>query len=58
MKAKKKKGICACVIGKNENLYIEEFIEYYKSIGFDKIIIFDNNEKNGEKFKNIIKNKV
>jgi hypothetical protein len=35
--------ILLCSVGKNENLYTKEFVEYYLSLGFDKIIIFDNN---------------
>lgn len=51
----KKNGICLCTIGKNENLYIREFIEYYRLLGFAKIYIFDNNDLNGETFEDIIK---
>lgn len=50
----KKNGICLCSIGKNENLYIREFIEYYRLLGFAKIYIFDNNDINGERFEDII----
>ena len=46
----KGKGICICSIGKNENLYAKEFIEYYLLIGVKKIIIYDNNDINGENF--------
>ena len=51
---KYKKGICICSIGKNENLYIKEFLDYYLLLGVKKIIIFDNNDINGENFKEII----
>ena len=51
----KRKGLCLCTIGKKENLYAREFIEYYKSLGFDKIIIFDNNEIEEEKFEYVLK---
>ena len=37
-----------CVIVKNENLYLEEFIQHYKSIGFDDILLYDNNDHDGE----------
>ena len=37
-----------CCIVKNENRYIDEWITYHKSIGFDDIIIYDNNDKDGE----------
>ena len=52
----KNKGICLCTLGKKENLYASEFIEYYRILGFDKIIIFDNNDLNDENFENILKN--
>lgn len=47
--------VCLCVIAKNENLYIKEFVEYYKNIGYNKIFIYDNNEQNGENFVDVIK---
>ena len=46
--------ICLCTLGKNENKYIKEFVEYYKNYGVDKIILYDNNDINGEKFEEII----
>lgn len=49
------KGICLCTLCKNENLYLKEFIEYYKLLGFDKIIIFDNNNIDGEKLEDVLK---
>lgn len=42
--------ICLCTLGKNENKYIIEFVEHYKKYGVDKIFIYDNNDKSGEKF--------
>ena len=51
----KGKGICICSIGKNEKLYVKEFIDYYLLSGIKKIIIYDNNDINGEKFDDIIK---
>jgi hypothetical protein len=50
-----KLGICICSIVKNENLYIREFINYYYLLGVDKIIIYDNNDIEGETINNIIK---
>ena len=52
---KKNKGICLCTLGKNENLYAREFIEYYYLLGFDKIVIFDNNDLNDENFENVLR---
>ena len=45
--------ICICTIGKQENKYILEYIEYYKNFGVDKIYLYDNNNINGEYFNNI-----
>lgn len=33
-----------CAIVKNEELYIEEFIQYHFKLGFSKIYIYDNNK--------------
>lgn len=38
-----------CVLIKNNNLYMEEFIEYYYSLGFYKLIFGDNNDIDGER---------
>lgn len=46
--------VSVCVIAKMENLYIREFVEYYKALGFDKIYLYDNNDVNGEKFDDVI----
>jgi len=46
--------ICLCAIGKNENLYVREFVEHYKSIGYNIIFIYDNNDKYGERFEEVI----
>ena len=47
-------NICVCTIAKGENRYIREYVEYYKNYGIDKIFIYDNNERNGEKFDDIL----
>ena len=46
--------ICMCTIGKQENLYVREFISHYKNYGVDKIFIYDNNEIIGEHFESVI----
>ena len=51
---KEKKGIGICCIGKNENLYAKEYVEYYFKLGIKKIIIYDNNDINGEKFEDVL----
>jgi len=37
-----------CCIIKQENLYLRDFIEYHKNIGFDNVILYDNNDEKGE----------
>ena len=52
----KKKGILICSIVKKENLYIREYVDYYYWLGIDKIIFYDNNDINGERFEYILEN--
>lgn len=49
-------GLCA--IGKNENLYIKEFVRHYKKLGYNHIFLYDNDDINDEKFENVIKNEI
>ena len=46
--------ICLCTIGKNENLYVREYVNHYKKYGVDKIFIYDNNDINGENFYDVL----
>lgn len=46
--------VALCCIGRLENQYALEFVEYYKSIGFDKIFIYDNNHKGEEHFEEVL----
>ena len=50
----KRTKICICAIGKNENLYIKEFISHYKKLGYNKIFLYDNNDIFGEKIEEAI----
>ena len=43
-----------CTIAKNENRYLREFVEWYKSIGFTNICLYDNNDVDGERFEEVI----
>jgi hypothetical protein len=52
---KSNKGVGICSIGRKENLYAKEFVEYYLNLGIKKIIIYDDNEINGEKFEDVLK---
>lgn len=38
-------GIAISVIVKDEATYIEEWVEYYKLIGIDKIYLYDNDSQ-------------
>ncbi len=54
-KPKKYTGkVLLCCIGKMENNYIREFVEHNKSIGFDNIVLYDNNDIDGEHFEDVI----
>lgn len=41
-------------MGKDENLYVKEFIRYYYKLGINKIFIYDNNDLNSEKISDMI----
>ena len=49
--------IAICTMAKKENLYIKEFVNYYKKIGVDHIYIYDDNDKNSEKISDVIDKK-
>ena len=55
-KSKTKVGLC--IICKGENLYIEEFVNHYKKIGYNHIFIYDNNDIDGEKFDIVLKKEI
>lgn len=42
-----------CGVAKMENKYIEEWVRYYKNIGIDKIVLFDNNTYKGERLTDV-----
>ena len=46
--------VALCVQVKLENNYIREWIEYHQKLGFDNIIIYDNNDAQGEKLEDVI----
>ena len=46
--------ICFCAIGKKENLYVWELVEYYIKSGVDKFYFGDNNEINTEKLSDVL----
>ena len=46
--------VALCVIGRLENQYAVEYVEWYKKIGFDKIFIYDNNHDGEEHFEDVL----
>ena len=46
--------VALCCIGRLENQYAVEYVDYYKSIGFDKIFIYDNNHDGEEHFEDVL----
>ena len=47
-----------CVIGKKENLYAKEYVDYYKNLGYNHIFIYDNNDVNDEKFEDVLNKEI
>lgn len=41
-------------IAKRENKYIREWVEYYLKLGFDNIVLYDNNDKDDELLSDVI----
>jgi hypothetical protein len=54
LKKTKKIKVCLCTIGKEENLYIREFVTFYKKLAVDKIFLYDNNDIKNEHFEEVI----
>ena len=50
--------VCLCLICKQENLYIKEFLYHYKNLGYNHIFIYDNNDINGESLEEVIKSEI
>ena len=46
--------IIIAIICKGEYKYLREFIEYHLNLGFDRIIIADNNDIDGEKYDELL----
>ena len=50
-------NIALCTMGKEENLYLNEFVDYYTKLGINHIFIYDHNGPNFENMKDILENK-
>lgn len=46
--------VALCCIGRMENLYIREYVEYYQKLGIDKIFLYDNNHDGEDRFEDVI----
>ena len=46
--------VCVCCIGRMENQYINEYVDYYLGLGIDKIFIYDNNYDGEEHFEDVM----
>lgn len=46
--------VALCVIGRLENDYATEWVEHHISIGFDHIVIADNNHNGEERFESVL----
>ena len=46
--------VCLCTPLKKKNKYLAEFVQFYKQMGIDKIFLYDNNDANGEKLKDVV----
>lgn len=46
--------VAVCAIAKKENLYIREWVEWYKNLGVSKIFLYDHNDVDGERFEEVI----
>ena len=57
LKAKAPK-VCLCGVGKMENLYIKEYVNHYKDLGYNHIFIYDNNDPDGERFEDVIHDEI
>ena len=48
--------IALCTMGRKENLYSKEFIDYYIKLGINHIFIYDHNKPNTEKIFDKVEN--
>ena len=49
---------CFSSMGKLENMYVKELIDYYKNIGVNKFILGDNNDKDSERLADILQKEI
>ena len=49
---------CFSSIGKLENNYVKELVDYYKNIGVNKFILGDNNDKDSERLSDVLQKEI
>ena len=49
--------VALCTMGKKENLYAKEYMEYYMKLGVDHMFIYDDNDLGTEKIKDVLDKK-
>ena len=54
---KQKLKVALCTMGRNENLYINEFVNHYLSLGVDTLFLYDDNIEEKDKFINALPQK-
>ena len=47
--------VIVVMIVKNEMKYLREFVDYHLALGFDQIVIGDNNDLDGETYDELLK---
>ena len=50
--------VCMCALGKKENYYAKEWVDYYKALGYNHIFIYDNNDPNDERFEEVLSKEI
>lgn len=46
--------VCVATIARNENHYLREWADYCSRLGFDRIVIYDNNDSDGERPQDVL----
>ena len=49
--------VALCTMGRNENLYINEFADHYLTLGVDTLFLYDDNIEEKDKFINVLPKK-
>ena len=47
-----------CALGKKENYYAKEWVDYYKTLGYNHIFIYDNNDPDDERFEEVLSKEI